>query len=134
MLHPFAECVGIELLPELYNLSLQVKRIYDDKQLGVPISFQLGDIFQLDWTDAGVVLVNSTCFYTEMLEWISNTRVQPGCIAISLTRQLSSLSWELLQTSKHKMSWGMSTIHVQRKISEEEQQRRSKEVGQWLGA
>lgn len=133
LLHPFSECIGIELLPELYRLSLQVKAKYDSASQPTPISYLEGDIFELDWFDASVILVNSTCFYTDMIERISNSPVQPGCIAISLTRQLSSTSWDLLQSSKHKMSWGTSTLHIHRKISPEEQARRTEEIGSWLG-
>lgn len=132
ILHPFTQCVGIELLPELYKLSLQLQAKYDSAGYSTPITYLEGDIFALDWSDASVVLVNSTCFYTEMIERISQANVQPGCIAISLTRQLSSSSWELLQTSRHRMSWGSSTLHIQRKLSPEEQVQRSAEIGTWL--
>jgi hypothetical protein len=133
LLHPFSQCIGIELLPELFKLSLQVKARYDSFSHPTPISYLEGDIFHSDWSDASVILVNSTCFYTDMIERISQSPVQPGCIAISLTRQLSSSSWELLQSSKHKMSWGASTLHIQRKLSPEEEQRRTEEIGSWLG-
>lgn len=136
LLHPFQECIGIELLPELYKLSTRLKEVYQSHPSSpqVPVSFLEGDIFATDWSDASMILVNSTCFYTEMLERVSNAPVRTGCIAISLTMQLSTLAWDLLQTSKHKMSWGTATIHVQRKVGLEEQQRRTQEIGLLLNS
>ena len=76
LIHPFKKCVGIEYLETLYDLSQEVKQIYDStinekfstyKQLFTmsqpnKIEFIKGDFLKEKWEDTSVILANSTCF------------------------------------------------------------------------
>jgi len=93
-------CVGVELLPGLFELSIQAQKEYqtvmtkDCADLVVcPMEFYLGSIFDLsvcDWTDGDIVFVNSTCFDVSMLLKVYNIaeKLRVGAVMITLSRSL----------------------------------------------
>lgn len=140
ILHPFTECRGIELVPGLHALSLEMKAAYDqafpiemeaNPQLFPQqpiVSFTLGSFFEVDWSDATFFFANSTCFSREMMDRISELPVAVGTIGVSLTKPLTGYKWRLLETYKKTMSWGPATVFVQRRVDPEEQRRVGQEV------
>ena len=131
LLYPFSRCHGIELVPSLYAISVQVKEVYDrafpaerrsnpDLFPAQPeIVFSLGSFFDADWSDAGVFFANSTCFSREMMQKIADSEVANGTIGITLTKPLPGARWQLLESYKKNMSWGYATVFVQRRVPEE---------------
>ena len=101
--HPDIQCIGIEILPGLYELSLlaqekwieystKIKNSSIDK-IVLNYHFYLGSIFDLtlcDWTDGDVVYVNSTCFDVKMLLQVYeiSTKMKKGSIIITLSRSM----------------------------------------------
>eukprot|EP01032_Pedospumella_encystans_P011981 gene11981-13895_t len=93
-------CIGVELLPGLFELSLQAQKEYqaimtkDGADSTVcPLEFYLGSIFDLsvcDWTDGDIVFVNSTCFDVSMLLKVYNIaeKLRVGAVMITLSRSL----------------------------------------------
>lgn len=93
-------CIGVELLPGLFELSLQAHKEYqiimaeDSANSTVcPLEFYLGSIFDLsvcDWTDGDIVFVNSTCFDVSMLLKVYNIaeKLRVGAVMITLSRSL----------------------------------------------
>lgn len=140
LLHPFQQCKGIELVPALFELSEQLKRVYEeefgteqqaqpDLFPGVPeLSYQVGSFFEIDWSDADVVFANSTCFSREMMDRIGASPLALGTIAITLTKPLTGYQWRLLENYKKEMSWGQATVFLQKRVDPEEQRRVSREV------
>jgi SAM-dependent methyltransferase len=126
-------CVGIELLPGLYDLSVEAKERwvdhYSSSVLPAELQFHLGSIFDLsvcDWTDGDVVFVNSTCFDVSMLlrvhdiaqgmkagsviVTLSRSMIEIGAIARNIRDKCASTveqepTWLLLFESREEMSW-----------------------------
>lgn len=121
LIHNFSKCCGIELLPDLYRISLELKEKYEKalKKYGKPelanLEFFNADILESDWRDCDVFFINSTCFDEDFMTQISNFPLKPGTIAISTSKRLSKSQWSLLETSKKQMSWGLATVFIQRK-------------------
>lgn len=144
LLHPFAQCKGIEIVPGLFELSEQLKTTYDAefpaKQDAAPdlfpavpqVSFELGSFFEIDWSDATMVFANSTCFSREMMDRIGSSPLPIGTFAITLTKPLTGYEWRLLENYKKNMSWGQATVFVQKRVDPEEQRRVSKQVETFL--
>lgn len=97
------QCIGIEVLPGLYDLSLLAqakwveynKVVYGDESSDsvANLQFHLGSIFDLsicDWTDGDMVFVNSTCFDVSMLLKVHDIAggMKVGSIIITLSRSL----------------------------------------------
>ena len=90
-----------------------------------------GDMLKdLDWSSADLVLANSTCFDTPLLNQIAEkcSLLKKGSWMFTLTKRLPSsepeyyedpksmMEWECVISIKREMSWGLATIHVHRKI------------------
>jgi Histone methylation protein DOT1 len=122
--HNFAVCIGVELLPELYKLSLRLQhkyikhkvKYYWSKDATDDIRFINEDIFSHDWSMATCFFANSTCFDDEMMIKISNYPVRPGTIGITTTKRLLKSSWQLLESSHKNMTWGKAKVFIQKKI------------------
>lgn len=140
LLHPFHHCKGIELVPALFELSEQLRGVYEaefgaeqqaqpDLFPTVPaLSYHVGSFFDIDWSDADVVFANSTCFSREMMDRIGESPLAIGTFAITLTKPLLGYQWRLLENYKKDMSWGQATVFVQKRVDPEEQRRVSREV------
>jgi hypothetical protein len=137
-MHDFDRCIGVELLESLYNKSVELKSVYDtaarsEELTGTP-KFEVfhDDLLQYDWwTDADIVLANSTCFeYTLMLKIAEKASLmKKGSWMITLTKKLPTadpLHTKMLEEEKREwycelsvkmiMSWGYATVNLQRKI------------------
>ena len=97
------ECIGIEILPSLYDLSILAQNQWDEYQSkwksnascvpAAELRFYLGSIFDLsvcDWTDGDIVYVNSTCFDVSMMLKVHDiaTHMKVGSIIITLSRSM----------------------------------------------
>jgi hypothetical protein len=94
---------------------------------------------ELNWEDADLVLANSTCFDQSLLSQIAKqcSKLKKGAWMFTLTKKLPSaeldfsisddeellkettnqeLEWECVLSVKREMSWGLATVHIQRKI------------------
>ena len=124
LLHSFDMCAGIELLPDLHNLAMSLKKKYEKNKSNITwldqvtgnVNFFNDDIFQYDWTMATCFFANATCFDDEMITRISNYPVKAGTIGITTTKRLLKKSWRLLETSHKEMTWGKATVYIQKKI------------------
>jgi hypothetical protein len=88
------------------------------------------DLLNYDWwTDADLVLANSTCFEMSFMNQIceKTSLMKKGSWMITLTKKLPTADplitrdddkrdWECLLSIKKQMSWGLATVHINRKI------------------
>jgi len=127
LLHDFTQCKGVEILTGLHNASLEllerwksdeIQALLSPTQRLIDISFVLGDARKLDWSDADVIFMNSTCYdETLMLELATVAdRVKKDAFCITFTRRLPSARWIVLEQEVHRMSWGTATVFIQKKI------------------
>lgn len=135
LLHDFAECWGIELLKGLHGVSEELKITYDNvmtrvmtEQSGLftakPLvrmiygSFFDVRIIQIDWRGASLIFANSTCFNREMMKRLGEVEVEPGTIAVTITKTFLSPLWKTVSSFKKRMSWGDATIHISQRLAD----------------
>lgn len=110
---------GIELIPSLYDASLQVINNYQQQTVEydmkkVDIRVVCGNMLELDW-NADIVFANSTCFTEDLMVSIARLaedRMKVGSRFISLTKRLPSEQFELIERRQYPMSWGPATAFI----------------------
>ena len=79
------------------------------------ISYTQADMYEIDWSRAGLIFANSTCFSREMMERIAIAPVRPGTLAITFTKSFDSDLWDVLESRRKNMSWGDATVFISRR-------------------
>lgn len=80
-----------------------------------------GDFMDRDLSDATFILINSTCFTSQLMNALSQKiqeEVQPGTVVVTITKKLPLLNkkaWSVKPGFKRLMSWGLSTIYLHRR-------------------
>jgi len=121
LLFPFSKTTGIEILPELCQISKNILEKYEkqlrpkilEKNNQQKIDFILSDFFQFNFLDADVLFVNSTCFYQELISRLENLflSLKRGARIIMLTKKLNNESFYLVDSLLYKQSWGEATVN-----------------------
>ena len=134
LLHRFKKLIGIEFLDNLFNLSLGIKRNYENtieekfrnnQQLFSfekpnSIEFLHGNFLAHSWEDTSIIFANSTCFSEDLIKNIAskaNKECKSGTIIITFTKRLTTLNsdWELRDGFRRIMTWGVATIYIHRR-------------------
>ena len=131
LLHRFDKCIGIEILENLYNLTTGIKLHWDDNVKttapedvqATEFEFHHADALELDWKDADVVFINSTCFDDELLNKLSDmcSDLKKGAMVITTTKPLPC---KYLQCAKQVVmdeAWGSATTFLHRKYLDKEE-------------
>lgn len=110
MLHPDVDCTGIEIIPELVELSQSLQRKTKIKNA----HFIAGDFFDHDISDADVIFVNATGFFGDLLSRLQNhlSNTKPGCTIILSSKTLPSTHFDTLYEGQAPMSWGPCTLNI----------------------
>ena len=139
--HPFDLVAGVEILPGLYAVSLQLAVRFEEQRssmsaaattAGVPegllahntrLDFACGDGCDFgvyDWRDADVCFANSTCFNDALMARVAEAAqsLKKGAFFITLTKKLPSASFTVLYQKVFKMSWGGATVFIQQKLTD----------------
>lgn len=124
LMHDFDRVIGIEILNGLHEISRDIEAIWHEQKGKIDglsartkktqIDLIRGDAFKVDWADATLAFVNSTCFDEKMMETVAEhaNKMQTGSFLISFTRRLPSEEWQLLEYERHIMSWGDATVFI----------------------
>lgn len=126
LLYPDLRCRGVELLPPLYELCLDLKKSLSEtmakdkyfKSRPLSVEFIQSDILKMDFSDANIVFLNATCFDPESWKKICQKleSLQVNARIIISSKSLESPSFDLIHQKSHLMSWGMNTVNIYRKI------------------
>jgi len=123
LLFPFSKSIGIELLQDVYQGALKVKKNfeknYPNEQVNnKKILFINGDIFKTDFFDGDVIFVHATCLPNQLMEVLSKKleNLKRGSRIIVATRSLYSDKFSLLKSITYKMGWGESLVNFYEKI------------------
>ena len=136
LLYPFKECIGIEYLKNLHNISLFHKNKYENefpKYLEIkkelfPYHTQLSKVdfinsnfLETDWSDGTFVFTNSTTFTNDIMEGLFDRAqlLQKNAFFINTTKHIPIKyihKWETFKPITRMMSWGLGTIFIHRKI------------------
>ena len=122
LLHSFEQCIGIEIVPNLFKASLQVKALYENlsanssyDSLSSPrVDFLCGSFLNkevFDWAVYGdVIFINSTCFDFPLMEAIGEMALQmkQNSVIITLSYKLPvTAGFTLLMEERFEMSWSV---------------------------
>lgn len=131
--HPWERCVGVEILQSLHALCLDARDEYDasvrprlpSRNADTELLFLHGDATVLDWSNADVVFMNSTCFDTKLMAALlaRAENLRDGAILITMTMPVRHKDFTLLEQAPMDEQWGEATVfcHVKGKpIVEEE--------------
>ena len=130
-----ARCVGVEKLCGLHELATELGALYDAELAPVlggltlnpnppRVELHRGDFLHgVEWRGANVVLVNSAIFSDELFDATEARAAEvlsPGALVVTLRRGFADCGheyacWELLEATKRRQSWGMSTVYVHRR-------------------
>lgn len=111
--HPFRACKGIEINPDLFEISQLVMRkwheLHDTSE--VEIQFTLGSFLDrkhCEWTQGDLVFVNSTCFTPQTVACLADiaSAMKIGAFIITLSYQLPvSSGFAVVDELRFPMSW-----------------------------
>jgi len=132
LLHPFKKVIGVEILEDLYKncvSNLQFWSKYIKPELGeersnnLQFSFLHNDATLIDWSDADVVFMNSTCFTSGLMIDLSGKckALKEGAIIISITRQVVGPAVKLIEERKMMESWGEATVYIQKRVIKDDE-------------
>jgi hypothetical protein len=122
----FDRCVGIELLPNLNKLAVDVTESYNQKfrhKLAShlqSVEFYCEDILTYDWSDGTVIFACSTCFEDDLIYAIGEKAkdLQQGAYLITLKKftTIDPDAFDILQEAVScPMSWGEADVFVYRR-------------------
>jgi hypothetical protein len=85
------------------------------------LEFECGDFLKYNWGEANLILANSTCFGSELMNSIGkkvDSELKAGALVVTFTKKLPNLSekWEIKEGFRRLMSWGIATIYIHRKL------------------
>jgi len=80
----------------------------------------LADVY--DWSDSDLAFANSTCFPADLMMKLSvkSQLMKPGSRFITFTASLDSPYWRVIYKERMNMSWGMATVFIHERLSEED--------------
>jgi hypothetical protein len=127
VVHDWESCRGIEILTGLHAASLEILERWKtpevqaklpEGQRGIAFDLIRGDATAIDWSDADVVFMNSTCFDEAlMLKLVAVAdKMAVGSFGVTFTKPLPSARWKVLENEVFAMSWGSATVFIQMKI------------------
>ena len=118
LMHPFESCRGIEILENLQNQSVKLKKCYEsfvdemdeakykslfrmEKCKAPGFNVRLGDIITDDWSDADFIIANSTCFSEGLMQAMakSSAKCKKGSWFVTLTKRLPTADDNLVTKS-----------------------------------
>jgi hypothetical protein len=79
-----------------------------------------------EWSDSDIAFANSTCFPNDLVMKLAvrSQLMRPGSRFVTFTVALDSPYWKVIYRERMLMSWGMATVFVQERLSDEEARRR----------
>jgi hypothetical protein len=127
MSYDFSNCVGIELLERLYNMSTKLKEKYieysneydENKILSTNFDFIYGNIleYEYDYKNTSMILANCKTFSKDLMMKIAEKlKLMPsGVILITTTQTLEDYDsdWEVIEKLRKLMSWGCANLYIQ---------------------
>jgi SAM-dependent methyltransferase len=113
----FKLCRGVELIPELYALSLRLQQ--QMPELAGKVEFIHGDFLAINFSEADLVFVNAACFLGETWHKLlaKLQALQPGAKVIIGAKELPATHFRLLHTSLRHMSWGAAKVSLYQRYS-----------------
>jgi SAM-dependent methyltransferase len=117
----FSKIYGVEILEGLYKLSKEIcgeMKTLLTHNLKTEIEMINSNFFDVDFFDADIVYISSTCFSDDTMEQLEKKflNLKPGARVIMLTKGLQSKDdFEQEYQELRKMGWGTCTVRIYRR-------------------
>lgn len=125
-LYDFKEFIGIELIHNLHEISVNLIGSFQDtigmRHIENPkftlLRGSFLNITSYDWTDADLVLANSTCFNEELMFLLTNVieSMKVGARIITFTHEILSKYFKTIYKETITVSWGFATVFIAERI------------------
>ena len=81
-------------------------------------SFLNNDALTVDWSNADIVFINSTCFNRSLMVDLSvqAKALAPGALVVTTTKRLVGPAFDLVEELQMEESWGDATVYIQQRI------------------
>ena len=122
----FKEFIGIELIHKLHEISVNLVSSFQDVigmgHIENPKFTLLRGSFlntaSYDWTDADLVLANSTCFNENLLSQLTTVAasMKVGARIITFTHELVSKYFKTIYKETIAVSWGFASVFIAERI------------------
>lgn len=126
LLGNYSTLVGVEILHELHlaaelarrRLVIELERRLAPELPRPQLSFIESDMFTLDFSEADIVFVASTCFTDAMVTVLRRraTMLRSGRYIVTMTRTLQSTAFHMIKHFGAHMNWGDAEIFVYKKL------------------
>jgi len=122
MLTDFSKVVGVELLKDLYDTSLQIANDYK-KFIGQdnisPVNFIHGDFKETDFSDADVIFMNATCwkYDFDLLFLRKLEQLKKGTRIIMSSMCLELQNYTIKSIGHIDFSWGKEEVFIHEKLT-----------------
>lgn len=113
LLFPNTRTCGIEIRPQLYQVS---EGLVLDPQVRSRVRFVQGNFFDVEWSEADIILVNGTGFDEVLVHRVEkklDTEAKTGAYIISLSTPLrASRLKQLRPPRRYRMAWGNASVYT----------------------
>jgi hypothetical protein len=123
----FAKCMGVEILPNLHSMTLELHAIWSDdiwyelshQKKQTEINFIEGDVRVADWFEADFIFLNWTCFDDALKKTLRDQLedLPEDAIVITTSEELVHEEFILIGQSKLKHTWGKSDVFISKKAT-----------------
>jgi hypothetical protein len=120
LLYPELKSVnGVEFLPALHELCVSTLERLSESGVHAPTNAWLGDMLEVDWSDADIIFTSSICFPEELIEGILERahRLKVGTRILTLKSFPPSDEFMLRHSLRVKMTWGKTGVYVLEKVA-----------------
>lgn len=127
LLGVFEKCTGIEILPDLYKISIQALNKYNkamnvnannnEDRNQLEINFIHGDATYINiWKNADIIFLHGTCFDNLMMSRIfsiaSYLKEKSLFISISNKLPITQNLFDLIGIKSLEVTWGIATVYI----------------------
>ncbi|MBI4225995.1 SAM-dependent methyltransferase [Candidatus Roizmanbacteria bacterium] len=126
LLGKFPKLVGIEIIKELYQVSINILGRFDPEVRPIlpvekqkqTIEFVNADFLEYDFSDADVVFTHATCFYDELMVALERkcATLKKGTKVLLVTKNFQSPLFRLIKSGEYPMTWGKATVNFYEKV------------------
>ena len=125
LLFPFAKVVGVELLDDLHEASINVlRRFHAEIAPGITgkklptIEFHRADFLTHDLSDGDVIFAHATCFHDGLMKSLARKleKMKKGTRVLVVSKTIESPAYHLTARQEYKFSWGNATLHSYEKV------------------
>jgi len=120
LLFDFQKIVGVELVPELVDVSnAALARLSDGPATACSVEFRNQDLLETDFSDAQVVFAHSACYTPTLMSHLTRRAemlMRSGAALVTINKTLRSPAFRKVGVAVCEMDWGPSVASTYLKV------------------